>query len=118
MTSADKFEEVKNRPASIIFLSTPSCGPCKLLTRVFESWPGTVADIEEINKFDATELPEFCEQENVTAVPVIIFYVGGHLIHRNNGIIKNIEKYFDELNELYKALQEQKEEVSFSRLEL
>ena len=81
---------------SLIKIGASWCGPCRMLDKELDKF--TMVPVE---RYDADEVPEICEQYKVRNVPVLIFLdESGQEVHRIIGLTtaKMIESIIAELN--------------------
>ena len=81
----ENFNELITDKAIVDFYAT-WCGPCKMLSPVFESVSEEIKDIKFI-KVDVDKFEELCRNYKVMSVPTLILFENGKEVKRKIGFI-------------------------------
>lgn len=81
----ENFNELITDKAIVDFYAT-WCGPCKMLSPVFESVSEEIKDTKFI-KVDVDKFEELCRNYKVMSVPTLILFENGKEIKRKIGFI-------------------------------
>lgn len=68
----------------ILYFSTPTCGPCKVLKPVVQEVSSELG--VHIQYIDAQQDMESAKQYNVVAVPTILIVSNGNVVKRHTGL--------------------------------
>lgn len=92
----ENFNELIADKAIVDFYAT-WCGPCKMLSPVFESVSEEIKDIKFI-KVDVDKFEELCRNYKVMSVPTLILFENGKEVKRKIGFIpkEQLIKFIDE----------------------
>lgn len=92
----ENFNELITDKAIVDFYAT-WCGPCKMLSPVFESVSEEIKDTKFI-KVDVDKFEELCRNYKVMSVPTLILFENGKEIKRKIGFIpkEQLIKFIDE----------------------
>ena len=66
----------------------PWCGPCNMLTPVIESVAEEMGGKAVVGKVNVTEEPEIAEQYKISAIPALLFFRDGKVVHKLEGFQK------------------------------
>ncbi|MCL4549689.1 MAG: thioredoxin family protein [Bacteroidetes bacterium] len=91
-----------NRAAAVYF-STPDCNVCKVLKPKFIEFLQTEFPLIEFLYVDVSLSKELSAQQNIFAVPTILFFFDGKEFFRKSRIV-NFEELREELDRIYKLL--------------
>ncbi|WP_297135309.1 thioredoxin [Terrisporobacter sp.] len=61
------------------------CGPCKMLTPIFESLGNEMSDKVDFGKIDIDKSLEVAQEFNIVSVPTIIIFKNGKMIEKMVG---------------------------------
>lgn len=78
-------EIIENNNITILYITAPWCGPCKLLSPTMEKLSVDLGSSVFISKMDADENMDYVKSLNVRNVPTLIFYQGGKEVERTTG---------------------------------
>lgn len=69
----------------LLDIYTPTCGPCRLLSPIIDR----LTDIPgvKVGKMDMSDNYDFCVNVGVKAVPTLLFYKGGKVVHDMVGVV-------------------------------
>ncbi len=81
----ENFNELITDKAIVDFYAT-WCGPCKMLSPVFESVSEEIKDTKFI-KVDVDKFEELCRNYKVMSVPTLILFENGKEVKRKIGFI-------------------------------
>lgn len=92
----ENFNELITDKAIVDFYAT-WCGPCKMLSPVFESVSEEIKDTKFI-KVDVDKFEELCRNYKVMSVPTLILFENGKEVKRKIGFIpkEQLIKFIDE----------------------
>ncbi len=92
----ENFNELIADKAIVDFYAT-WCGPCKMLSPVFESVSEEIKDTKFI-KVDVDKFEELCRNYKVMSVPTLILFENGKEVKRKIGFIpkEQLIKFIDE----------------------
>jgi thioredoxin 1 len=68
------------------------CGPCKMIAPLLERFSNEYAETTEFYKLDVDELSSVAQEQEVTAMPTIIFYRDGKVVDKVIGANPNAIK--------------------------
>lgn len=85
ITSNNFDEKIKKDRVLVDFYAT-WCGPCKMLSPVFESVSEEIKDTKFI-KVDVDKFEELCRNYKVMSVPTLILFENGKEVKRKIGFI-------------------------------
>jgi thioredoxin 1 len=82
----NNYEELINEDFVIVDFYSTTCVPCKLFSKVLE---GLEAEIPFLNivKVNTTDYPKLRHDNNIEAVPTIIFFKDGKQVDRHLGFM-------------------------------
>jgi thioredoxin 1 len=60
----------------------PTCGPCRRIAPVIEELASQAAGQYRIGKVDAYEQPDLATQYRISALPTLLFFKQGKLVHK------------------------------------
>lgn len=88
-------EVIKNYTKVILDCYAPWCGPCKMLSPVFEELSAEESQIK-FCKINTDENPAVSERFNVMSIPTVLLFENGELKNRETGF-----KTKEELKKLF-----------------
>lgn len=68
------------------------CGPCKMIAPLLERFANDYAEGAEFYKVDVDELSAIAQEQEVTAMPTIVFYKDGKVVDKVIGANPNAIK--------------------------
>ncbi len=78
-------EVLEKNSLTILYITAPWCGPCKLLSPTMEKLSVDLGTSVFIAKMDADENMDYVKSLNVRNVPTLIFYQNGQEVERSTG---------------------------------
>ncbi|KAL2164970.1 hypothetical protein VTH06DRAFT_266 [Thermothelomyces fergusii] len=87
LKSVDQFKEtIQQHPAVVIDASATWCGPCRVISPLFEGWSED-SEFGSIYfaKFDVDEVPDLAGELGIRAMPTFIFFKGGNKVNEFTG---------------------------------
>ena len=69
------------------------CGPCKMMTPVFEEAAADYKDRAVIAKINVDENRELAAQHKVMGIPTMLFYKDGEIVNRMTGAVDKESLY-------------------------
>ncbi len=100
--TVENFENVVNKekgPFVIKFFS-PTCGPCKTMTPVFEAFDHNNPNVS-VYEIDTMESPELASHFGVRGVPYVVFCEGREVLYEFTGVtpLGNLQYVVDNIND-------------------
>ena len=89
--------------ATAVYFSTPDCNVCKVLKPKFIEFLQTEFPLIKFLYVDVSLSKELSAQQNIFAVPTILFFFDGKEFFRKSRIV-NFEELREELDRIYKLL--------------
>ncbi len=89
--------------AAAVYFSTPDCNVCKVLKPKFIEFLQTDFPRIKFLYVDVSQSKELAAQQNIFAVPTILFFFDGKEFFRKSRIV-NFEELRDELERIYKLI--------------
>ena len=77
-------ETIRNNRKVLLDCYAPWCGPCKMLSPVFEELSAEENQIK-FCKINTDENPDVSERFNVMSIPTVLFFENGELKNRETG---------------------------------
>ena len=84
-------ELLKGNKLLVVDFFVTWCGPCKVFSPILEEVAETVDENVKIAKVDIDENDELAEENNIQAVPTIVFFKNGQELERRTGVINKDE---------------------------
>ena len=90
---------VKSHPLVLVDFYATWCGPCKMMTPIFDQLKKELGDKVKVVKVDTEKNQRLSQKMSIKSVPTIILYRYGKIIWKKQGGIqlpelkKQIEKY-------------------------
>ncbi|CEP22639.1 TRX1 [Cyberlindnera jadinii] len=92
ITTADQFNEaIKSSKLVVVDFYATWCGPCKMIAPLVERFANEYTDAE-FYKVDVDELGQVAQQQEVSAMPTILFFKNGQVIDKIVGANPNALK--------------------------
>ncbi len=79
---ADFDKAVKSEHGSVVYFTASWCGPCRMISPVFQELAEGASDKVTFLKCDVDEQPEVAADAQVAAMPTFQFYKSGTLLHK------------------------------------
>ena len=67
------------------------CGPCKMMSPVFEEAAGEMKDKAKFGKVNVDKYSDLAQRFHVMSIPTIIFFRDGHQVERAVGLLQKEE---------------------------
>jgi len=80
-------ESIKANRFVVVDCWAPWCGPCKLLSPIIEDLAKKYAGKFLFAKLNVDDSPEIASKFGINAIPTLLFFVDGKLIHREIGAL-------------------------------
>ena len=94
---------ISSNIAASVYFSTPDCNVCKVLKPKFIEFLQTEFPLIKFLYVDVSLSKELSAQQNIFAVPTILFFFDGKEFFRKSRIV-NFEELREELDRIYKLL--------------
>lgn len=104
--NAENFESIVNKEKGLFVIKffSPTCGPCKTMTPVFEKL-ALSKDNEDIGFYevDTMESPELAAHFNVRGVPYMVFCENREVLYEFTGLtpLGNLQYVINNINDPY-----------------
>ena len=99
-TELDFNAEVLQSPVPVLVdFYTPHCAPCRSMTPTLADLATELEGRAKIVKIDASEWPDLANEHRVTAVPTLLVFRAGQVVHRMVGA-KSKRQLLDALGKL------------------
>lgn len=95
--TSKNFDEFIKKDSAVIDFSAEWCGPCKLLSPIFEQVANEIKDIK-FGKVNVDNESELAQKFGIMSVPTLLFFKNGKNVERTIGFLSK--------NELIKRIQE------------
>ena len=98
LINENNVDDYKNDFLSVIYVSSPTCAPCKVMSPIIESLSGKYTNIK-FGKVNSQETRDLALSLGVRSVPTTIIFKNGNEVERFVGIQKqnNLENIFNSL---------------------
>jgi thioredoxin 1 len=92
IASADEFNKaIQSSKLVVVDFFATWCGPCKMIAPLLDRFAGEYTDAE-FYKVDVDELGAVAQEQEVSAMPTIIFYKNGAVVDKIIGANPNLLK--------------------------
>lgn len=94
-------EVLKSAQPVVIDFYAPWCGPCKMMSPVFDEVASELHSKYKFAKLNIDEEREIAVQNNVSSIPTILFIKNGKVVGRETGFMNKdtlkskIQSYFE-----------------------
>jgi thioredoxin 1 len=79
----DDFDKAKaTAGGSVVYFTASWCGPCRMISPVFDELAASAADGSTFLKVDVDDQPDVAAAAGVTAMPTFQFFKGGKLVDK------------------------------------
>ncbi|KAH3670845.1 hypothetical protein WICMUC_004814 [Wickerhamomyces mucosus] len=93
ITSAEQFQTaIKSSKLVVVDFFATWCGPCKMIAPLLDRFSSDYAEQTEFYKVDVDELGAVAQEQEVSAMPTIIFYKNGQVVDKVIGANPNAIK--------------------------
>lgn len=86
LNNSEFYNKIKNSDKLVVidFFAT-WCGPCKMLTPIFESLSNEMSDKVDFGKIDIDRSLEVAQEFNIVSVPTMIIFKNGKMVEKMVG---------------------------------
>lgn len=86
LNNSQFYNKIKNSDKLVVidFFAT-WCGPCKMLTPIFESLSNEMSDKVDFGKIDIDRSLEVAQEFNIVSVPTMIIFKNGNMVEKMVG---------------------------------
>lgn len=86
LNNSQFYNKIKNSDKLVVidFFAT-WCGPCKMLTTIFESLSNEMSDKVDFGKIDIDRSLEVAQEFNIVSVPTMIIFKNGKMVEKMVG---------------------------------
>jgi thioredoxin 1 len=102
--NTDNFEKIINDEKGLFVIKfySPTCGPCKTMTPVFEALDKNNNDIN-VYEVDTMESPELASHFGVRGVPYVTYCEGREVLYSFTGVtpLGNLQYVIDNIDDSY-----------------
>lgn len=86
LNNSQFYNKIKNSDKLVVidFFAT-WCGPCKMLTPIFESLSNEMSDKVDFGKIDIDRSLEVAQEFNIVSVPTMIIFKNGKMVEKMVG---------------------------------
>jgi thioredoxin 1 len=96
-------EVLQSASPVLVHFGAPWCGPCRMIDPVLSRFQAEYAGAVKLVKVNADESLRLTSQYRITTLPTLLFFSGGTLLHRVEGLYKR-EILWTELLQLVTGL--------------
>lgn len=86
-TKAFEQEVVKSNLPVVVDVYATWCGPCKMITPIFEELSKELSSTYKFVKLNIDEERDIAIQYNVSSIPTFLFFKGGQLVAKETGFM-------------------------------
>jgi thioredoxin len=86
-SSFQEMIESSNKPVLVDFYAT-WCGPCQMMAQILDQVNLSMGDRLQIVKIDSDKYPVLSSQYQVQALPTLILFKNGQLVHKMEGVMQ------------------------------
>lgn len=76
-----------DRPVLVDFYAT-WCGPCQMMAPILEQVSTQLQGRIQVVKIDSDKYPQLASQYDITALPTLVLFKEGAVIHRIEGVLQ------------------------------
>lgn len=99
ITTETQATMLDNTKLNILYFTTPTCPPCKMLRPILDEVSEELSTEINIVKVDATVLKDLVMEHTINSVPTLIYIKDNNVLDRTVGMMSK-EKLMDKINEL------------------
>ena len=88
--SYENYTELLSQGFALVDFYSESCGPCKILAKILEDISDELPFVD-IVKVNLTNFPQIGEDNDIEAVPTVLFVKDGEILDREVGLMERDE---------------------------